>query len=307
MFRMLFFTFLLVGCELFLPRVVVTHPKDIRPDNFYEGIKGKDPNRKTVLDDSIKTYESPICEKSESCVEICNTLFRNRENKKECSSLTRVQVEKFHDVFKILQQPGISDLKRLNLYDLKVFLNVSPEGAERAIRRVGARHAKSLLRWVAEDYKVATLFDEEDGDYVILETILDELKRDPIEALQVNIYAGHTPHELALEERNNAAFRWFHGIIEEECSANRGRYDEKENWCVLGHYCSIVKGDFNDDSRAAILGVPEVSSIVEEVMQNPPSRASRYFRSLGNDINNVTDIYQDICLRFCAAQEVDEC
>ena len=274
-----------------------------RADNFYTELKEKDENRNEILEDSRKIYKSEICDESKSCISICKKLFYRSENRNDCESLTKVQVEKLEEVYDALEQPSFNDLQYVNLYDLKVFLNLSPEAMERAFRRTGSRDAKEVLHWIASDENVALIFEGEDGDFVILETLLNEIRHDPIEALGVTINSGDTVQEIALEENNDASFNWIHGFIQEECSSSK---DEEEDYCVLGNYCSIMN-KFHEDNVARILDFEEIEGLLQNVLDEPPEDVEDHFEFFDEDVNNVLDIYDDICTPFCSSNEVDEC
>ena len=270
-----------------------------RGDGFYNQIKEGDENRDEVLEDSRDTYQSVTCLESEACQDTCHELYSRQFAREDCETLTKTQVRKLEEVYSTLGSPGKRKLEELSLYDLSVFLNVSPEPIEKLFRRTGSADAKDVLYWIAANKDVADIFEGEDGDFVILETLLNELKSNSIDALSSSIKKGDTFQEVAIIEKNTAAFNWIHSFLESECSS-RNRNDNEE-WCVLGNYCSIVR-KFDEDNAAALLDFEEVAGLVENVIEDPPRR-SRYDGI--EDIEDVIDLYQDVCISFCS--EVNEC
>ena len=293
------FTLFLVACTArpnTVPYFVIE-----RGDGFYNQITDNDENRNEVLEDSRQTYKSVQCSESEECQDTCDTLYTKRFAREDCKTLTKVQVRKLEEVHNTLGSPGKRKLAELNLYDLSVFLNVSPEPIEKLFRRTGSADAKDVLYWIAANKDVAEIFEGEDGDFVILETLLNELKSKRIDALSSSINRGDTFQEIAIIEKNIPAFNWIHSFLESECSS-RSKNDD-EDWCVLGKYCSIVR-NFNEDNAAALLDFEEIAGLVENVIDNPPEK-----NQYGDieDINDVISLHRDVCISFCSSNGVDEC
>ena len=311
MFRalLIFLTLFLVTCTLGpnnIPSLAIIRAEDFaRPDDFYERLKQVDENRNEILENSKRTHVSSICSESEDCQKICRNLFNRSDDREDCEDLTEAQVDRLDDVHDALESPGLNDLQYIDLYDLNVFLNVSPEPIERLFRRIGSSRARSILYWIASDKDVAEIFESEDGEFVILETLLDEIRPRPEEALGVSVREGDTFQEVAIESDNRAAFDWTHNFLVSECSSSGRSRGNEEEWCVLAHYCNITKR-FSEDNQADFLEFAEIAGIVIDVIENPPGDDSRRYRGI-EDIDDVLDLERDICVHFCASREITEC
>ena len=273
-----------------------------RPDSYYTNLREKDKNRQTILEESRKTYrDSRICESEDYCEDMCSDIFTRRSDKKDCEALSVIQVEKIYDINEFLEDADIESLQDINLKDFKVFLNINPEPVEKHLKEIGSSKAKDLLYWIASEDDVASLFESEDEDYLILEAIFQELKRDVTDALQRRIHDGDLYHEVALLHNNEEALSWVHGYFEDKlCDEDD---DDEADACLLTQYC-LLDSSLHEDFSADILeDYRTLNKFLDRYIEEPPEDDLWEFDSL----DDVDDL-RGLCRGFCISNaEGEDC
>ena len=221
------------------PRFVSPAPNP----SLYARLKEEDTNREVILLRSQKTYHgSPLCSTEETCSQMCSGIFLHEEARGDCNKLSVAQIHRLRRIDEFLRNKDIKRLKSVRLFDLRVFLNISPEPVRRYLVQIGPRLARDLAYWIATDWDAARLFYEEDENFILLETIFREIKLKALLALRSRIKDEDSYYRIAFKYQNESALNWVHDYLD------RGLC-ESDQACLLGRYCFLNKNHYENFSR----------------------------------------------------------
>ena len=254
-----------------------------KDSSFFQLRREKDTDRNKTLEQSHNIYAGGgICSSDFSCMEICDQIFSFESDEKDCLQLPIPQVYRFETLYSQIHEKDMSSLKEINVFDLKVFLNLSPEPFLKVLRTLGPISAKVFLNWIAEDWKVAEVFTKEDWDFLFLEIFLNEIQLSPISSLKEEVSEGRTFVELAWLKQNDSALFWLHDYFKEvQCLDVK---EEKADSCVLAQYCRISES-FQRDIMKEIMGFEKLKQILSQRQSQPH-----------------TDL-ESFCFSFCASEK----
>ena len=264
-----------------------------RPASFYEILRRDDQNREDVLEESKKTYkDSEVCEDNKECEDMCEDIYRRRLNRKDCKELAVVQVKRMKDVFDVLKRKSTKDFPNINLKDLGVLLNISPEPIEKLFTEYGSTKARSTLYWIADDVDVADLFESEDEEFILLDSLLKEINSNPSSSLSRNLEDGERFHEVALAKDNQSALSWIHSYFEDELCKTHDS-NEAQEACVLTQYCLVSQSAHRDFSEI-VLDYEQLETFLDRLLEEPPQDNLWPY----DDLQEV-DSLREICGPFC--------
>ena len=272
--------FLLCACESDF--VLMASSTEEKGASFFQSRQAKDRDRKEVLNQSHIIYSEELCSSDLSCVEMCHHIFSLDSDKKDCEQLTAPQVYQFKKLYDHILKQELTFLQKINIFDLKVFLNLSPEPLFRSLKTLGPFSAKHFLRWIASDWRVAKIFSEEDRDFLFLEIFLKGVHIFPISSLREELIEGRTFIELAWLKQNDSALFWLNDYFEKvQCAHLSG---EKAEDCVLAQYC-LLSPDFQQDVLKEIMSFKNLKLILN--------------KRPGPSYTNL----KDCCSAFCSSEE----
>ena len=215
-------------------------------------------------------------------MEICNSIFSLDFDKKDCLQLPVPQVRRFKKIYNNILEENLNSLKEIDAFDLKVFLNVSPEPFLKPLQTLGSVSAKTFLNWIADDWQMAEVFHKEDFDFFFLEIFLNEIQASPISSLKEEVIEGNTFVELAWLKQNDSALFWLDDYFKKiQCSDLEG---EKAEDCALAQYCSL-RESLKSDILTEIVEFKNLKQILEKKKIQPP-----------------TDL-KKLCLTFCSSEK----
>ena len=205
------------------------------PDFFFNR-RGQDPDRDEILQQSKDFYAGePECASDPSCRRACSLLFSFSFDKKDCQSLSIPQVRRWQRLYDQLEEGDLASLRAVSPFDLKLFLNLSPEPMGRLAKGLGFVSAKRFLRWIADDWQTAQALYEEDWDFFILDILLNETHFSPISSLREELADGLVFAERAWIKQNDFALFWMEGRLAGlQCPLNN-----EGPSCLLAQYCRL--------------------------------------------------------------------
>ena len=259
------FFILFVGCGPELS--ILPSTSEEKDSTFFQMRRKKDPDRQKIFKQSHKVYQGGgLCTSDSSCRTICDQLFILDEDKKDCTQLYRPQVYQFEELYSHLLEKKQSSLEKIDPFDLRVFLNISPQPFLRVLRTLGSISIKTFLIWLLEDWRVAEAFYKEDFDFLFLEIFLNELDLSPIDSLKEKISEDRTFFELSWIKQNDPALFWLSSYLKKRrCADLIG--EDLEN-CILGQYCQ-VGSVFQKDFKEEIMSFEDLKSIVHKKSAYP--------------------------------------
>lgn len=250
---------------------------------FFKNRRNKDSDRKEALGQSQEIYSGgKLCSSDNSCVEICNHIFSLDFDRQDCLQLSAPQIRRFEKIYNNILEKELNSLKKIDAFDLKVFLNVSPEPFLKPLQTLGPVSAKVFLNWIADDWQVAEVFHKEDFDFLFLEIFLNEIQPSPISSLKEEVIEGNTFVELAWLKQNDSALFWLDNFFRKmQCSGLEG---EKVEDCTLAQYCSLSES-LKTDILTEILEFKNLKQILEE-----------------KQIQSYTNL-KELCSTFCSSEK----
>lgn len=277
----LFLCFFLV-CACGQPIVSPPTVKE-KDTSFFKYRRDKDPDRKEILEQSQQVYSGgKLCSSDSSCVEICDRIFSLDFDEEDCKQLSAPQVYRFEKIYNSILEKELVFLQEIDFFDLRVFLNVSPEPFLKILRTLGPVSTKVFLNWIASDWRVAEIFNKEDWDFLFLEIFLNEIQLSPIDSLKEEVVEGRTFIELAWLKQNDPALFWLDDYFKKvQCSNFAG---EKAENCKLAQYC-LLSESFKSDVLREIVGFKTLKQILDKKQDRP-----------------YTDL-KSFCVSFCSSEK----
>ena len=250
---------------------------------FFQSRQEQDSDRADILKQSHKIYTGDkLCSTDPSCLQKCGDIFSVESDQKDCGQLPSVQVDRFEELFGFLQEESLDSLEKIDAFDFKVFINLSPEPFSRFLKTSGLFSSKIFLSWIACDWQIAEVFYKEDHDFLFLEIFLNKIQISPIDSLREKLMEGRSFAELAWIKQNDFALFWLDGYLKGQCVHIEG--EDKADNCLLSQYCSLSQG-FKKDVLEEIMDFEPLKPLVDK-KRNLPRK----------------DL-QELCLAFCPSEE----
>ena len=227
-FQFLFLCFLF-SCAFSLDEL--TLPSTIDTDILF--IKPNPSDLDSVLEKSNQFYSgSPQCSSNKSCLQACKELFPD-DLQKQCSGLKSQQVFQMQKMYESFLSEDLEKLQKINSFDLKVFFSLSSENFFEFLKEIKPYSTKNFLIWIAEDWKIATVFHQKDKKFIYMKLFLNQLNISPISSLREDLKEDRTFVELSWLKQNDTALIWLNDYLESVYC------EEKDKNCLLGVYCML--------------------------------------------------------------------
>ena len=151
----------------------------------------------------------------------CGEIYSRRVDRRDCKDLTLTQINSLAMLHNnILKDPIYDELKKINLEDFEVYINIAPSAFSDLVgEEYSPREAKRFLIWVLNDEKVTKIIQDGDYEYEILETLLLQVMsfgRNEVELPFLEIKpreGGENLIGLAVNQNNEVALGWFQEFI----------------------------------------------------------------------------------------------
>jgi len=273
-FFLVFFFFFLWACESPLVLPSIGGGKEL---SFFIDRKAHDKDRAQVLKQSHSVYfGQELCLEEYSCRKICRQIFIVPSDEQECEKLPLPQVYQFQELSHHIFSEKFNTLYKINIFDLKVFLNLSPEPLYRHFQTLGPFLKTKFLIELAKNWHLAKVLSDEDWDFLFLDFFLKDSHLSPITVLAKEIFEGRTFVELAWLKQNDPALFWLDDYFKQvRCEKLDG--EELES-CSLAQYCSLS------------------SSLPEDILKGWMS-----LKRLNLSLKKSLDLPQDNLKLFCSA------
>jgi len=195
-------------------------------------------NQAKVLKESQEIYSgSPRCSLRQDCRQLCGVLFLSLSARKKCFGLKSRQVYQIQNLYEFILTEDLKELKKINPFDLKVFFSLSSGIFFDFLKTVKPNSIKSFLSWIAEDWKVASVFQQEDSRFLYMQLFLNGLNVSPIRSLKESLKEDKTFVQMAWIKQNDPALMWLNDYLKNiYCELET----EKQN-CMLGAYCMLYE------------------------------------------------------------------
>ena len=236
-----------------------------RSDKEYYEMKVQDLEEKlrrlSQYDDKKKDSRGE-CEGDRDCEEICDDIFDRRRDREDCEELNIATVERFDEVYKLLEDPDEDDLSDINPEDLDALISISIEPLDDLVGGYSSREAKEVAAWIAENSDVAEVFESEDDDFELFEAIFGEIgggRSNAFEGLEKSITGRDSFVDILVQDNNIEAFEWVQNYFEDECSSK----SQDEELCVLSRWCHL---DFDNDTEEELLDTEEFEDLLNDLI-----------------------------------------
>lgn len=252
--------FSLLACEKAPPETQTSLSPEKQSELFFRLRRKNDLDRKDFLQKSQVFYSGEkVCSRQKSCIEICGELFLLEEDIKDCKNLPVPQVFQFQKIYSYFAEEKLNYLREINVFDLKVFLNLSAEPLYRVFKSLDSEFAKKLLVWTAYNWTMAQVFKEEDKDFLFLNILLKKIQNFPIDSLSEELNGGRTFLELSWLNQNDSALLWLNDYLQKfSCAEELG--ENKDN-CVLNQYCHLSQS-LKEDVAVEIMDFQSLREIL---------------------------------------------
>ncbi|MCZ0933222.1 MAG: hypothetical protein OXJ52_08730 [Oligoflexia bacterium] len=223
--------------------------------------KAEDPDKKQTLALSNKVYSgSDVCFVDSKCLELCHKIYSLADDQKNCRKLKAQQVYQIEKLYGIFLEKDPADLENVNVFDLKVFFNVSAEPLFQFFKSLDLFSSKIFLNWIALNWQVAKVFQEEDDQLLFLRIFLNKLSDSPINSLKEPILKDRTFIESAWLKQNDFALLWLHDYFQKnQCMGLKER--ELDN-CAIAQYC-LAGASFKKDVSTEIIEFKFIKDLVK--------------------------------------------
>ena len=209
-----------------------------------------DPDRDRDSDRGRRFTDRQVgeCKEDKKCKEICDDIFRSRNNREKCEERSISEVTDMEEVFKALEKPDTDDLEALNLEVLKELLDISTDPLKDAIDDMTVNGKREFLIWFAEDSEAATILINSEDEYDLRDALFPRFIVSPSSRSDLNqsIGGGKTFVEVALKNGNKPVLEWLHSSFESKCdqysSQTFSYYGTRELYpiCVFdNYYCAL--------------------------------------------------------------------
>ena len=227
---------------------------------FYQS--EEDSDREEILSLSDKLYAgSPECSLESDCLTACADIYSVTVDQKNCRDLKTQQVYQLQKLYHSFLSKNLSDLENINIFDLKVFFNVSAKPLFDFFKSLDQTFSKLFLNWIALNWQVAKVFSEEDSHALFFRIFLNKLADMPINSLKEQISENRTFIELAWLKQNDFALLWLNNYFKKQkCE---GVEKESLDDCLVSQYC-LVRDSFKEDVSQEIMEFRLIGDIIKE-------------------------------------------
>ena len=229
-----------------LPNPDNTNPDSIRTDAEYEDKRNRDTDRDDVIREMRDRYSGDVCEDldrkdKEYCEDICNDIYKQRKDRRECEELEIHLIEDLKEVYEALEDGDEDDFRSID-YDLfDTYLNTGISGLDDIIDDYTSREAEEFLLWLIEDRDFAEIFIKEDDDYKVLEALFKQIDKNynsnsETWAIFSERIGDDDLMETLINEGDEETMEWFFDFINDSNSACKDDTESRECFKV---YCNI--------------------------------------------------------------------
>ena len=276
-FQFLFLCVIVCSCEIETANLASSNLKKTKLI-FIESEKSASREKSFKQSDEIYSG-SPLCSQEEKCIQTCKALFSASSIQKDCYQLKAQQIYQIEKLYQIVLTKDPVELKKINTFDLKVFFELSSKALFDFFNTLDSRSIKIFLSWIAEDWKTATVFQNEDTQFLYMQLFLNKLNYLPIRSLKETIKGERTFVELSWLKQNDVALVWLNDYLTQiHCESLQG---ERLRHCLLEGYC-VISDNFQPDILAEI----EQFEGLAVLLQNE---------------NRFTGHFKDFCSQFCSS------
>jgi len=257
-----FIVFFIISCDFQSQKALHLKSKNLKV-SFIEP-KHSSSKQKSFKQSHIIYLGSPLCSKENKCIKICNRLFFTSSSRKECQKLKSQQIYQIEKLYQLILTKDIAELRKINPFDLKIFFKLSSKLFFDFLSQLSPSSIKVFLVWTLENWKIATVFKEEDVKLVYMQLFLNKLSHFPINSLKEEMSENRNFIELAWLKQNDVALIWLNNYLSQiYCKEKKG---EKLRQCILKGYCEI-----NKKSEREILKEIVKFEILAELLKREPS------------------------------------
>ena len=222
----------------------------------------EDADRAEILSLSDELYAgSKLCSLDSECLNLCAGIYSLKEDQKNCQALKTQQVYQIQKLYQSFLDKNLSSLEDINIFDLKVFFNVSARPLFQFFKSLDLVFSKLFFNWIALNWQVAQVFSEEDNQALFLRIFLNKLGDLPINSLKEQISENRTFIELAWLKQNDFALLWLNNYFKEEPCG--GLKKEELNHCIVAQYC-LVRDSFKQDVSKEMIEFRLIGDIIKE-------------------------------------------
>ena len=252
----------------------------------------------------IADYEK---QKWRTCHKIYGDIYNDDIYISDCEELSYENISELQDVYETLKNP-INVYNDYNVYDrfydkyssdflynLRLFLDISPEPLSRLTEDYNSWEARKMLAWIAESEKMAKVIYEFDSDFEILGSLFEN------SGLLVNgdwlfrnlIRGGKGFFDLITKNDNETAFNYVHTFLlsKPECHNN-------PELCFKNYCAAIDSFNFkitNMKTTSRLLNYENLETYLDGVIANKINKANWRYQDLEDSADLSNDWWGDLC------------
>ena len=251
-----------------------------KDSSFFANRRSQDTDRKQILGQFLSFYSGgEACDLDPLCPEDCAFIFDLSFDVRDCRKLTSLQVTRFKTLYQLFLEKDLSALQKINIFDLKAFLNFSPEPIYRSIRTLGPFFKRTVFTWLALNWQSALVFSQEDGDFLFLDIFFNERGGGfPISALREELTEGQNFVQLAWLKQNDPALLWLDNYIKKDLCLG------EDSYCAMAKYCGLSEV-LPEDFLAEFIEWSVLKNMIQKLSLSP-----------GEGL-------KDLCSGFCSSQK----
>ena len=240
-----------------------------KSDSYLDKRNADDTDRDSILKKARERADGKICEGNDNCEGICDDIYSRRREQGECEELSIGQVKRLGEIYDALENPRLSELKEIDVSesgDFDLFINIDIRSLQTLVKRYKENDAEEVLEWIASYDDAATIFEKEDNDFEILNSLLDTLSSDSFDALGENIAGRDNFMDIAVVAKNEVALEWIHEYLEEEHTDCKQDNEARRAKCLRA-YCGLAR-DMDDSNAGRLLNFDYFEDYIEEVLED---------------------------------------
>ena len=241
------------------------------------------------------------CDGNSDCQEICLDIFYRSADKSDCLELPLELVQNFQTLLELTEEGD--DIREIDPDVLECLLDIDEKPFARELAGLNRRDTEAFLTEVTVNKKLGDVMESEDGDYLLLTKLYDNLsaKGDSLERLSVTINGGSHIFELIMEEENQRAWDWVAEYVERKCENSDFCYSEKKDqhspfvfYCRIfqeldsGRFRAVLKSDVFEDHFSHDIESEEICGSSGD--QECDSRYTDHFESVCQSYTDETSL-----------------
>ena len=227
--------------------------------NFFQSKAHSDQQQIFTLSNQVYSG-SQKCPFDSQCMDLCHKIYSLENSLRKCKKLKAQQVYQIEKLYSALLEKDLSHLESVNVFDLKVFFSVGAEPLFQIFKSLDLVSSKDFFKWIALNWQVAQVFQEEDEQLLFLRIFLNRLADSPINSLKEPIQGDRTFIELAWLKQNDFALLWLYDYFHKnQCAGVESR--ELEN-CAVAQYC-LASDSFKEDVLEEIIELNVIRDLIE--------------------------------------------